>query len=233
MIALPLLAALAAAVYLRAALRTGWRAARTARFVGGTAALALAPLIGEGGLAGHMVEHALLVAVAAPLVVLGSPVALALRVAGPRGRAALLGVLRSPFVRWVAHSAVAWGLFVATQWAAHAPGAIAAVDSSPALHAFEHGWLVSTAILFWSCALGGVPLPHPLGASQRAVYLFTGAAATDLAAIELMAAGHAGAGAAMLAGMLPLGLAAVLVTWRWVVAEEGRVARREVAGVGG
>jgi putative membrane protein len=233
MIALPLIAGLAAAIYLRAAIRSGWRRERTACFLAGTAVFALASFVGDRTLAAHMVEHALLVAVAAPLVVLGAPVALALRSSRRPGRLRLLALVRSRVVSGVAHPAVAWALFVVSQWVAHAPGVIGPVDGVPALHALEHAWLSGAAVLFWSCALGGVPLPHPLSAPQRAVYLFTAAAAGDLAAVELMAAGQAGAGAAMLAGMLPLGFAAVVVTWRWAVAEERRVAREEVARAAG
>jgi hypothetical protein len=54
--------------------------------------------------------------------------------------------------------------------------------------------------------------------------------ASDAAAVYLIGDGHAVAGAAMVAGMMPLALAAVLVGWSWIVGEEREATLREALG---
>lgn len=168
-------------------------------------------------LAAHMVEHSLLVSLVAPVLVLGTPLARIRRrsPAGPRSRA------RASLVRPL----VVWPMFVVAQWVAHVPVVIDAVEAEPALHAAEHTLLLATAIAFWTPALDRVPAgSRRLGPGGRALYLFAAVPAIDLAAVILMVAGEPGAGVAMLAGMMPLALAAVWASWRWIVTEE-RVTR--------
>jgi cytochrome c oxidase assembly factor CtaG len=226
MIAAPIVAGVVAAWYLRLALRAAWPRWRTGCFLAGTTAVALAPLAG-GALAAHMVEHAVLVAVAAPLLVLGAPVLLIALGLGPAGRRRLIAALRRRPLAALGWPPLAWSQFVAIQWVAHLPGAIAAVDGSPLAHVAEHAVLLASAIVFWLPVLGVGPRParadrpgRRLDGGERALYLFLAAPALDLIAVMLMASGHPGAGVAMLAGMLPIGLAAVYTTWRWAGREE-------------
>jgi cytochrome c oxidase assembly factor CtaG len=174
-----------------------------------------------------MAEHALICAVAAPLIVLGAPIALALRSAPYRARRALLATLRRPALRASLHPLTAWLLFVAVQWGVHSAPAIDAAESSPAVHALEHAALLATALLFWLPVVGRNPVPHPLRGAERVLYLFAAAPAVDLAAASLMARGEDAAGAAMLAGMLPIALAAVLSAWAWLRGEHRAALRGE------
>ena len=65
----------------------------------------------------HMVQHLILIFVAAPLLVLGAPITLVLRVATPGVRRRwILPVLSSRVVRVVGHPLVAWLAFVAVMW---------------------------------------------------------------------------------------------------------------------
>ncbi|RKN39051.1 hypothetical protein D7294_22775 [Streptomyces hoynatensis] len=80
------------------------------------------------------------------------------------------------------------------------------------------GALAAGALAFWLPVL--VPGPRRLSAPGRCLYLFLAAPLLDLPAVALVACGHAAGGLAMIAGMLPLPLAALAVTWRWVLAEE-------------
>jgi hypothetical protein len=52
------------------------------------------------------------------------------------------------------------------------------------------------------------------------VYLFLAGPLLDLAGVWLVARGDRAGGLAMVVGMLPIGVAALVVTWRWVVGEE-------------
>ena len=70
----------------------------------------------------HMVQHMLLELVAAPLILLGAPMTLTLRVASPDVRRGLLAVLHSrvvavltfPLLTWLAFAAVNWGWHFST-----------------------------------------------------------------------------------------------------------------------
>jgi putative membrane protein len=224
MIVAPLLAGTVAAIYLRAAWSVRWRWRRTASFVAGTAVLAAAPLTPSGTLAGHMVEHSLIIGVAAPLLVLGAPVALLMRVLPPRARDVGVAVLRSRAARLLAHPAVTWSLFVGVQWAFHLTPLIEASETRPVLHAFEHVAFLGAGILFWLPVLGSNPVPRRLGGAERTLYLFFAVPAVDIAGAALMARGDEAAGVAMLAGSLPVILGAIALTWQWLVREDRRAA---------
>jgi putative membrane protein len=107
----------------------------------------------------HMVQHLLLLVVAAPLLALSAPSSailrgspLAVRRASGRWRRRLglthgnLGVLR--------HPAAVWLLSVGVLWFWHAAGPYdAALDSEP-LHLLEHVSFLVTAVLFWHVVVG-------------------------------------------------------------------------------
>lgn len=80
-----------------------------------------------------------------------------------------------------------------------------------------HALLLAAAVWFWLPVLQ--PKPGTPDA-VRAVYLFLAGPSLDLAAVYLIIVGEERAGLAMIVGMLPLGLAAVVVMWRWIVRED-------------
>jgi hypothetical protein len=79
-----------------------------------------------------------------------------------------------------------------------------------------HGALFAGAIAFWLPVLGEPPALEP---GMRAGYLFLTAPALDLPAVILIARGD-NSGLAMIVAMLPIGIAAVALAWRWMAAEE-------------
>ena len=99
--------------------------ARIASFLGGLAIIELAvqgPIdYYEATLfADHMTQHMLLMMVAAPLLVMGAPITLLLRVASPQVRSRwLLPILHSRTVRLLSHPIVALGLFAGVLWVTH------------------------------------------------------------------------------------------------------------------
>lgn len=226
MSALAALAALAAAVYLWAALRRPWPRVRTAAFLAGAGAAAGLSLAPHEPLAAHVAEHALLAVVAAPLIVLGAPLALAARTLGPVGRRRLRAVTTGPGGRALLAPAVTWGLFVSVHWALHVP-ALDRAPGSPVAHLGLHAAFLVTGVLFFLPVIGRNPVPVRLGGGGRSAYLLLAVPATDLAALWLMARGQSAAGVAMLAGMLPLAGIAVWGTWRALGDEEERERRRE------
>ena len=107
----------------------------------------------------HMVQHLLLLLVAAPLLALSAPSSailrgspLALRRASGRWRRRLglthgnLGVLR--------HPAAVWLLSVGVIWFWHAAAPYDATLDNQFLHVLEHASFLVTAVLFWQVVVG-------------------------------------------------------------------------------
>lgn len=194
---------------------------RLAAYLAGLAALVAALVLPGGSLESHVLSHSLISVVAAPLLVLAAPLAVALGLLpGARRRRALVLLRRRP-LRWLAAPIVAWAAFVAVHWIALVAAAHG-VEGLP--HLGLHLLLLVTALLFWLPVLGRGPVPRPVRGAAASLYLFLAMPAVDITAVWLFARGDVNAGAIMLASMLPLGVAAVAVSWRWIVREE-RLAR--------
>lgn len=158
---------LATAIYLKG-LRRLWRRAGRGRGIGGwhaaayvvgIAALAgalLSPVhaLGEALFSAHMVQHLLLMVVAAPLLVLGRPwIAWAWAVPRRRRRLLARGWHRLRGVRRVgrglAHPLAILALHVVVLWAWHVPALYEAALDSRAVHHLEHATFFVSAVLFW------------------------------------------------------------------------------------
>ena len=194
----------------------------------------------DRSLPAHMSQHMLLTLVAAPLVVFGSPISLALRVL-PRPAARRLADLhRSRLLGAAAAPALAWALLPAVQIAIHVTPLFELAERSAPVHAAEHAALFGAALLFWRPLVGVDPprRPHP---AVQIGYLLAAMPANDLVGIWLMSSSHvqytayaAGglaaqrqAGVIMLAGSFPLGAAALATAWTWVQREHLRTVLRE------
>lgn len=193
--------ALAAAAYLWAARRV--RQAHSAHphpgrrrwfFIAGLATLVLAlasPIEAyEGQLFSvHMVQHMLIELVAAPLLLLGAPVTLALRAASPWLRRRLLAILQSRVVHLISFPIVAWVLFTGVNWGWHFSVLYNQALENPWLHYVEHASFLAAALLFWWPALGVDPsrwrMPHPV----RLLYLFVAMPQNSFLGVALLSAG--------------------------------------------
>jgi putative copper resistance protein D len=222
----PLLLAVAAiAVYAAAARRRPVPSVRVAAFAAGVAAAGALIAWDAGSLTAHMLQHGLLTTLAAPLIVLGRPVALALRLAAAPRRQALYDLgqrLQRLFDPWTALS-----LFVAAQWLAHWPSVLDAAEVRPWLHIGLHLLLLDTAILFFLPVLGRQPVPRRLTGVRAVAHLAIAIPLIDLICVPYVASGRGDAAAAMLAAMSPLALISVAVGWRELVGEEREMLRRE------
>jgi putative membrane protein len=141
----------AASLWYAAGVRRLWRRAgrgrgvaraHVAAFGGGIALLALAvvsPLheAAERLLWVHMIQHELLMVVAAPLLVLGRPLQAFAHVVPLR----LPRLLSDPLLAWTAHAAAVW------LW--HLPLAFDAALQSEAWHFAQHASFLASALLFW------------------------------------------------------------------------------------
>jgi putative membrane protein len=187
--------ALAGWAYLRG-LRALWRSAGSGHgisrweavaFAAGWVMLLLAlvsPLHRLGGVlfAAHMAQHELLMAAAAPLLVLGRPLvpfvwALPLRWRRTVGKWAAVAPVRAtwtlltlPLVAWTVHAIAIW------VW--HAPALFEATLRSDLTHTLQHVSFLGTGLLFWWALLRGAP--GRLGKPAAVLYLFTTTVHTTL-----------------------------------------------------
>ncbi len=151
---------------------------RTIAFLAGIATIAVALQSGierydTALFSVHMVQHILLTLVAAPLIALGAPVTLALRVASPRVRARwLLPVLHSQALRALAHPVVALLLAAGVMWAAHVSPLFDLALENRLVHDLEHALFLGSALLFWWPAIGLDPGPWRLSHPARLLYVF-------------------------------------------------------------
>ena len=117
--------------------------------------------------ADHMTQHLLLMMVAAPLLVMGAPVTLLLRVASPRARTHwIMPLLHSRPVRVVSHPIVASVLFAGILWVTHFSSVYELSLENDTVHNAEHLAYLTAALLFWWPMVGRDPSPwnvsHPL-----------------------------------------------------------------------
>ena len=123
----------------------------------------------------HMVQHLLLAMVAAPLLAMGAPITLLLRVSSPRSRHGFwLPLLHSRVVRVLAFPVVTWIIFAAVMWASHFSPLFDAALTNDYVHLGEHALYLGAALLFWWPVVGADPSPWRLPHPARIAYLFLG-----------------------------------------------------------
>lgn len=155
------------------------RGRRTVAFLAGMAAIAFALVSGIERydttlFSIHMVQHVLLMLVAAPLLALAAPITLVLRLSSSETRHRwVLPVLHSRVVRFMAHPITAWVMFAAMMWAVHFSPLFDASLEDPLVHDIEHVLFLTGALLFWWPAVALDPAPWRMGHPARIGYLFT------------------------------------------------------------
>lgn len=188
-----------------------------------------------------MVQHELLIVLAAPLLALARPQRVLLA-SLPRNARHLAGrCLR----RLRLSMAVAWTLHALVFWLWHIPTLYAAAAHQPLLHAAQHASFFGTALLFWWTVL-----ERRAAFGAAALYTFATALHTGLLGALLFLAPrpwyapYAAAPDALedqqLAGLIMwvpggvvLALTALLLFWRWLDDMERRAGARErLAAVG-
>jgi putative membrane protein len=113
--------------------------------------------LADTSFAAHMVQHLLLILVAAPLIAFGQPLASVLRLYPRRTRrrvGAVYGALfRRPPVRatwrFLTQPVVAWTLHTVAVWTWHVPVLFTAALNNDLVHALEHACFLGSGVLYW------------------------------------------------------------------------------------
>lgn len=171
----------------------GLRPLQALAFGGGWLALVAAlvsPLdaLGDRLFSAHMVQHEVLMLVAAPLLVLGRPLA---AFAWALPRSVLRGFARPfrshwPGALWsrLTDPLSAWALHALALWAWHVPALFDAAVENDSIHILQHTSFLVSALLFWWAALGRDSRGHGQGAAMLLLFttmLHTGALGALLA----------------------------------------------------
>ena len=161
----------------------GVRVSQAACFAAGWFTLCVAlvsPLHPLGGVlfSAHMIQHELLMIVAAPLLALGQPMAVFLK-ALPRAWAhALAAVGNAPawlrIWRSITNPAVAWVIHAVALWMWHMPYLFDATLDNEWVHAAQHLCFLLSALLFWWAVIHGED--RRLGYGMAVLYLLLGGA---------------------------------------------------------
>jgi len=260
LVALPLLLTALAYLWLvrrvdRAHAATPVPVSRSACFLGGLGAIAIAL---ESPIAAydttlfsvHMVQHVILMFVAAPLLVLGAPITLLLRAASHRQRMRyVLPVLHSRALRFLTFPVVSWLFFAGVMWGTHFSPLFDTSLEEPLVHDLEHLLFLGAALLFWWPAIGHDPSPWRLPHPARILYVSLQMPQNTFLALAIFSAStplyahyanlvrawgptvladQQGAGAIMwVAGDLTFLAAMLGVVVGWMSEEERTTARRE------
>jgi len=157
--------------------RHPWPAYRTAAFVGGVVVIAVAVLSFLGAydrtlFSDHMVQHLLLIMVAAILLAVSSPIALVWRATSGAAHRRVSAILRSFPGRVAGHPVTAfvlYGLFVPLT---HLTVLFDWVVEHAAVDQLEHLLFVVVGYLFWRQIFGADPNRYRMQPPMRALLLF-------------------------------------------------------------
>lgn len=154
---------------------------RAFSFLAGVAVLVVALLspldpLGEVLFSAHMIQHLLLILVAAPLIIVGAPEVVTVWAIPDRWRkraAPMLGGVQRFVEGDRANALSVLAILVATGvlWAWHAPRLYDLAVQNELVHATEHGAFLVTALLFWAAVLRLSPRAR-LGNGLRVLYVF-------------------------------------------------------------
>ena len=120
----------------------------------------------------HMVQHLLLIMVAAPLFALGSPLDLAWRATSGTAHLVVTEALRSPVAKLFGHPAVAFVLYAVLIPVSHLTSWYNLTLEHESVHNAEHLAFLVVGYLFWRQVFGSDPNAYRLHPALQFFYLF-------------------------------------------------------------
>lgn len=186
----------------------------------------------------HMVQHLLLLIVAAPALLLSDPMA-AFAWSLPAALRRRLGRMLATGAPWrrvwraLTRMPVAWTAYALALWLWHVPAAYSAALAEPRVHDLEHLTFFASAVLFWWPVLGRGRWAAPGGSGSRIVYVVLGAFQGAALGVVLLVSGaplypytlddQARGAVVMLAAGGAIDMAAVLfVVYRFLARDDAR-----------
>lgn len=123
----------------------------------------------------HMVQHIVLMMLAAPLLLLGNPILLILRVARRDIRHHyIVPVVRSRIVLALTHPVVSWVIFAGVLMGTHFSPFFNYALNHPLVHEYvEHPLYLTAALIYYYPLVGHNSVPRRVSPSLRVVSLFT------------------------------------------------------------
>lgn len=146
-------------------------------FAAGLLAIAAAlfgPLdaLADASLSWHMVQHLALIALAAPLLLIGAPVRLALAALPPPGATRLARILNSAPLRLVDRPLFGLALLTVVLYGTHFSPLYEWALENETVHAWEHALYLVTALVYWNPIFAIAPAPHAPAHPVRILALF-------------------------------------------------------------
>jgi cytochrome c oxidase assembly factor CtaG len=211
LVAVPLLAV--AVLYLRGRQRIAqrgqrWPAQRTACFLSGLGAIALAlqsPIerYDTALFSVHASQHLLLAMVAAPLLAMGAPITMLLMTTSARARKRIVRVVHSLPVRIIGYPLIAWILFTMTLYALYFSPLFDLSLRNRYVHDAIHLHFIAVGLLFWWPVVGVDPTRWRLHHLARVLYVFLMVPFHAFLGVAIMNSGH----------LLAVSLAAFVRDW--------------------
>jgi cytochrome c oxidase assembly factor CtaG len=198
LVAVPLIAL--AILYLRGRQRIvqrghRWPAQRTACFLAGLGAIALAlqsPLESYDTVlfSVHATQHLLLAMVAAPLLALGAPITMLLMTVSTPARKRIVRVVHSLPVKIIGYPLIAWALFTLTLYGLYFSPLFDLTLRNPLVHDLVHLHFLAVGLLFWWPVVGVDPTRWRLHHLARVLYVFLMVPFHAFLGVALMNSGH-------------------------------------------
>lgn len=192
----------------------------------------------------HMIQHLLLLMIAAPLYAMGAPIELLERATTGRAHEVTVSVLRSRVAEVIGHPITAVVLYVVMIPAAHLTSLYNFTLQNDLAHDNEHLAFLLVGYLFWRHAIAIEPLRHPVHPGVRLVFLAVAIPVDTFTGLALVGASremfsfynsfrrpwgpsklsdlHIGGSIMWIGGDGIMGLAMIPVLMRWVRYEEER-----------
>jgi cytochrome c oxidase assembly factor CtaG len=138
----------------------------------------------------HMVQHLLLIMVAAPLFALGSPLDLAWRATSGTAHLVVTEALRSPVAKFFVHPAVAFVLYAVLIPVSHLTTWYNLTLQHESIHNAEHLAFLVVGYLFWRQIFGSDPNAYRLHPALQFFYLFLAIPIDTFTGLSLAGASH-------------------------------------------
>jgi cytochrome c oxidase assembly factor CtaG len=175
--------------------RHPWSIGKTLAWIGALATTAIAIFSFVGVYDGelfwdHMVQHLLLIMVAAPLFAIASPLQLAWRATSGTPHLVVTEALRSPVAKFFGHPAVAFVLYAVLIPLSHLTSWYNLTLEHESVHNAEHLAFLVVGYLFWRQIFGTDPNAYRLHPAVQFFYLFLAIPIDTFSGLSLVGESH-------------------------------------------